>query len=227
VTSSLDALPPFNPPYLLSGSALVAVGFWRTSGPSAPVSGFRAFCLFGWEVGVLILSDYQQPPSELPLRYHEVIAARLVHRGLRLASQPFEMVLDEELPVELGRLHYGLPKRLDPALRGEVDAASRGRCFRGEQLEIAWRERNLLMQWLSLPLRLLFALGVWLFTRWVDVLGVGVERKSARIALVPREVGSAVTLRSAQLAGARLFSVWSAHFNRIDTHLGPPKEPEA
>jgi hypothetical protein len=171
---------------------------------------------------VLIIYHYTKPPAELPLRYHEVIAARLVRDGAWLAAQPFDMVLDQELPVKLGQEHYGLPKRYDPTLR--VRDHDRDSFCRGQSCSVSWQQRGALLQLLTLPLRFSFATGVWLFTHLVDVLGTGPLAKRARIALRPHALGDLVQVREAEVGPAQFHAVWAGYFTGMTTRLGRPRE---
>ena len=219
--SDLADLPPFAPPYVLAGTCRVHVGLWERAAHDPP-RGFRDLRLFGRPVAVVITSHYTEPPRELPIRYHEVIAASLVRRGLSIVAVPFDMVLDEQTPVDLGRLHYALPKRLDAALAVEESAArfsvvARDLALRGEA-------HGALASFCALPIRVGFALAVRLVTASIDVLGVTYPpAQRARIALRPRGVGRSWRAQPSEAGGIPLRTLWCQSWGWTATHLGAPR----
>lgn len=179
--------------------------------------------LFGRQLGILIASDFERPPRELPIRYREVIAAIVVRRGLTLRSLPFDMLLDDPTPVELGRLHYGLPKRLDTSTVVEMDAAHLAAS--ASDMAIRAQSHGVAASLFALPLRLSFGLGVRLLTRWIEVLGTadGPARR-ARIALTPSGLGTSFRDVSVAVGGRELQTTWCQSWRLVSTHLGAPHE---
>src|SRR3954469_3704851 len=163
-------LPPFDPPYVLAGSFLALVGLWDRGEAHPAPPGFRPLRLFGRTAAIVIANHYTEPPAELPIRYHEVIAASLVRRGLEIAAMPFDMVLDEQVPVDLGRQHYGLPKRLDAGLG--IDDPPSAFTATAHDLEPRTEARGALANACALPLRLAFNMAVRAITASIDILGV-------------------------------------------------------
>ncbi|OJY31401.1 MAG: hypothetical protein BGO98_15130 [Myxococcales bacterium 68-20] len=221
--TSAGAWGEFDPPYELAGRAFIAVGTWRTDAPIGPPDGYTPMRLFGRQLGILIASDFERPPRELPIRYREVIAAIVVRRGLTLRSLPFDMLLDDPTPVELGRLHYGLPKRLDTSTVVDMDAAHLAAS--ASDMAIRARCHGVAASLFALPLRLSFGLGVRLLTRWIEVLGTadGPARR-ARIALTPSGVGTSFRDVSIAVGGRELQSLWCQSWTLVSTHLGAPHE---
>ncbi len=219
--TDLADLPPFAPPYLLAGTCRVHVGLWERAAHDPP-RGFRDLRLFGRPVAVVITNHYTEPPPELPLRYREVIAASLVRRGLSIAAVPFDMVLDQQTPVDLGRLHYALPKRLDATFVVEESAArfsvaARGLALRGEA-------HGALASFCALPIRVGFALAVRLLTASIDVLGVTYPpAQRARITLRPRGVGQSWRAQPSEAGGIPLRTLWCQSWGWTATHLGAPR----
>lgn len=212
----------FAPPYELAGSAFVAVGTWARAPTLSVPPGFSPLRVFGRHVGVVVASDFERPPAELPIRYREVIAAIVVRRGAELMSMPFDMVLDNPMPVELGRLHYGMPKRLDATM--SVETRRRRWTMRGGDVHIDAIAHGPAARASLLPVRAAFALGVRLLTRRIEVLGAssGASRH-ARIALTPRGLGASFRRVSAVVQGNELRAVWSQSWRWTSTLLGPPR----
>ena len=133
------------------------------------------------------------------------------------------MLLDDPTPVELGRLHYGLPKRLDRSMVVEIDPAHLA--ARASDLEIRARAHGLAASIFALPLRLSFGLGVRLLTRWTEVLGTadGPARR-ARIALTPGGLGTSFHDVSIAVGGRELRSMWCQSWSVVSTLLGAPRE---
>jgi hypothetical protein len=216
------SLGPFEPPYAFGGSALLVFGRVRgVESTRAAPEGFSPLTGAGGQLGIIILSDYLEPPAELPLRYRELIMARLVRRRLTFAAQALDMVLDAELPVELGRRHYDLPKRYDAGLCVEDEGAA-GSCT-GADAALGWRERHALVQLLLLPFRLLVALLLVLFTTCSCVFGAGARPRRARIVLLPRALGRVVRVAPARLGGLVFSPLFALRFARIATRLGTPR----
>ncbi len=219
--TELADLPPFAPPYLLAGTCRVHVGLWDRAAHDPP-RGFRDVRFFGRPVAVVITNHYTEPPQELPIRYHEVIAASLVRRGLAVAAVPFDMVLDEPLPVDLGRLHYALPKRLDPTLAIEEGAAT----FRAvaRDLALAGEAHGALTSLCALPIRAGFTLAVQAITASIDVLGVTYPpAQRARIALRPRGLGRSWRAKPSEAGGIPLRTLWCQSWGWTATDLGAPR----
>lgn len=222
VDEALDDLPPFAPPYVLAGSCLVAVGLWNDAGgmPGVP-PGFEPVRLFGRPVAVVIANHYTEPPAELPIRYHEVIAASLARRGATIVASPFDMVLDERVPVALGRLHYGMPKRFDAALHVERNMARF--TATAHDLELRARRHGPIASALALPARLGFALAVRAITASIDVTGVAYPPgRRARIALAPRGLGTGARIERGVVGGHRLQALWCQSWDVTSTNLGAP-----
>jgi hypothetical protein len=219
--TELADLPPFAPPYVLAGTCRVHVGLWERAAHDPP-RGYRAVQLLGRPMAVVITNHYTEPPEALPIRYHEVIAAALVRRGLAFAAVPFDMVLDEQLPVDLGRLHYGLPKRLDATFAVEESA----RTFRAvaRDLALAGEAHGPLASFCALPVRIGFALAVRLITASIDVLGVTYPpAQRARIALRPRGIGQSWRARPSEAGGIPLRTLWCQSWTWTATDLGAPR----
>ena len=206
---SMEDLPPFRPPYLLGGSVLAIVGFWQCA-----IEARRG-------LGALLLSHYQEPPPELPVRYHEVIGARVRWARGSIVAEPFAMVLDAELPVELGKLHYGLPKRFETGLQVRTTADG-GRCESGAALQLDWAAYPAWRQTLGLPLRLGGELALRLFTRTVDIRGIGPPVTCARIALRPQTRPRWVSISQVRLDGCSLRPLVGLFFRHVTTELGAP-----
>jgi len=227
VDETLEDLPPFAPPYVLGGSCLVAVGLW--SGEAAVPAGFRPVRLFGRPIAVVIANHYTEPPSELPIRYHEVISASLARRGTTVVAAPFDMVLDERVPVALGRLHYGMPKRFDATLLVENAVENAGAqsatsfSATARDLEIHGRFLGPLASALALPIRLAFALAVRAITATIDVTGAAYPpARRARIALAPRGVGTGARIETCIAKGQTLHPLWCQSWDFTSTNLGAP-----
>lgn len=212
---------PFAPPYVLAGAAFVVVGLWRDDVVTETPPGFSPLRLLNRPLGVIVGTSYEHPPRELPIRYREIIAAAVVRRGVSLMSLPFDMLLDDPTPVELGRLHYGLPKRLDPTLSVRID--ERGVSVHGAETAIEAGTAGLGTRVLSLPLRLAFAAGVRLITKRLEVLGAadGPVRR-ARIALTPKGIGDGLRPVAATVGGRELQAMWCQSWGFTSTWLGPP-----
>ena len=218
--TDLADLPPFAPPYVLAGTCRVHVGLWDRD-PHDPPRGFRAVRLLGRPVAVVISNHYTEPPAELPIRYHEVIAASLVRRGLAISAVPFDMVLDAPTPVDLGRLHYALPKRLDPTLAIEESAARFAATAR--DLALRGEAHAPLASLCALPIRIGFALAVRLVTASIDVLGVTYPpAQRARIALRPRGIGQSWRAQPSEAGGIPLRTLWCQSWSWTVTDLGAP-----
>ena len=220
-TSDVDetALPPFAPPYVLSGSCLVAVGLWSSDTPVP--SGFAPIRVLGRPVAVMIASHYTEPPSALPIRYHEVIAATLARRGTTIVASPFDMVLDAAIPVDLGRLHYGMPKRLDPTLRFEATRSAW--TATAQELVLDARFHGPLASALAVPVRFAFALGVRAITASIDVMGAAYPpARRARIALTPRGLGKSAQVLCGSSNDRRLSALWCQSWDFTRTNLGAP-----
>ena len=86
---------PFEPPYELGGSAFVAIGTWKRDVAQAAPAGFSPLRLFGRQLGILVGSNFERPPEELPIRYREIVAATVVRRWLPPAGQERTPVHDE------------------------------------------------------------------------------------------------------------------------------------
>lgn len=229
--TSAVALPPFEPPYVLAGSCLVVVGLWNDDGalPKAQANegaqaplGFRPIRLFGRTAAVLILNHYTEPPKELPIRYRELISASLFRRGLEIAAVPFDMVLDAQVPVDLGRQHYGLPKRLDTSF--VVDETATGLAATAHDLELRARPHGAIASACALPIRVGFALAVRAITASIDVLGVAYPpTRRARIALRPRGIGRSFAVTACTSNGVALRGLWCQSWRWTATWLGPPR----
>lgn len=215
---------PFEPPYALGGAMVVIVGTWAAP-PALPVperlAGYRPVRVFGALLGIIVGSDFQQPPEALPIRYHEVIASVLVRRGLRFASLPFDMRLDAPVPVELGHRHYSMPKQLDPDL--EVHVTPDAVRIRGS-VDVDARVHATLLRLLLLPLSLCVTLGVWAVTHLTDVIGAADQpTRAARVALTPAGLGRSYALRLSTFAGLPLRPLWCQGYAHCTTVLGRPR----
>ncbi|MDB4946508.1 MAG: hypothetical protein JWP97_6042 [Labilithrix sp.] len=169
----------------------------------------------------MIANHYTEPPAELPIRYHEVVSASLVRRGLAVLAAPFDMVLDAELPVELGRQHYGMPKRLAPELR--LVQSSGAVSAHAQDLDLEAREHGAIVSALAWPLRVAFGLGVRLVTGSLDVVGDAYPpAQRARIALVPRGAGRSHRLGACTAQGHGLRALWCQAWDFTTTVLGAP-----
>jgi hypothetical protein len=214
-------LPPFRPPYVLAGSCLALVGSWDRDVHEAP-RGFRHVRFFGRTAAIVIANHYTEPPVEMPLKYREVIAASLVHRGLEVAAVPFDMVLDEQLPVDLGKEHYALPKRLDPSF--VVDETGGDFSARARDLALGAQAHGAVASVLGVPIRLAFGLAVRAITSSIDVLGVASSpRERARIALRPRGLGRSMRVTACTSNGVALRTIWCQSWAWTSTWLGPPR----
>ncbi|MDB4939459.1 MAG: hypothetical protein JWP87_6431 [Labilithrix sp.] len=217
-------LPPFRPPYVLAGSCLALVGVWDRD-VHAPPDGFRPVRLFGRTAAVVIANHYTEPPAEMPLRYREVIAASLVRRGLEVAAVPFDMVLDQQLPVDLGRQHYALPKRLDTTF--VVDESARAFNAHAHDLALEARTHGVVASVFAVPIRIAFALAVRAITASIDVLGdAGSPHERARIKLRPRGIGRSMRVTACTSRGVALRTVWCQSWSWTSTWLGPPSPLE-
>ena len=212
----------FDPPYTLGGSAFLALGYWRQDAPVTPPPGFAPVKLLGRQLGIVVGSSFDEPPAELPIRYREVIAAIVVRHGASLRSMPFDMLLDEAAPVTLGRMHYGLPKRLDPSMFVSIDEARLHAS--GADMAIAGHAHGRAARALTLPLRMMMTVGVRLLTRRIEVLGTadGPARK-AKIALTPRGAGRSFGDVSITFGSTDLESLWCQSWSFTSTWLGPPR----
>ena len=211
----------FDPPYELAGSAFVAVGTWTRDVAAHLPSGFMPVRLFGRPVGVVVGSDFAEPPKELPIRYREVIAAIVVRRGAEPMALPFDMILDAPTPVELGRRHYGMPKRLDASML--VESGDGRWSAWGDDVKIDAVAHGTFARLSLLPVRAAFSLGVRLLTRHIEVLGTAHGRsRSARIALTPRGVGASYRGASIVVRNNELRPAWCQAWRWSSTHLGPP-----
>lgn len=220
-TTTTHVSGPFEPPYVLAGAAFVVVGRWRNDVATEKPPGFSTLRLVDRPLGVVVGTAYEHPPRELPIRYREIIAATVVRRGVSLMSLPFDMLLDDPTPVELGRLHYGLPKRLDPTLALRID--HNGISVRGAETSIEARMGSVGARVLALPLRVAFAAGVRLVTRRLEVLGTADGRgRQARIALTPKGIGDGLRPVSAVVGGQELQAMWCQSWEFTSTWLGPP-----
>ncbi|CAN5877455.1 hypothetical protein BH11MYX4_BH11MYX4_15340 [soil metagenome] len=218
--TELDDLPPFDPPYLLAGTCLAVVGLWDRAAHDPPL-GFRPVRLFGRPAAVVIANHYTEPPAALPIRYREVIAASLVRRGLSFSAVPFDMVLDEALPVELGRLHYALPKRLDATLAVHQQPGTFAAT--ASDLELRASSHGGIASACALPIRVAFALAVRAVTASIDVLGVThPPSKRARIALRPRGIGQSWRVTAGRAGGIPLRTLWCQSWSWTATDLGAP-----
>jgi hypothetical protein len=214
-------VPPFRPPYVLAGSCLALVGLWDRDVHEAP-SGFDHVRLFGRPAAVVIANHYTEPPAELPIRYHEVIAASLVRRGLEIAAAPFDMVLDAQVPVDLGRQHYALPKRLDPSF--VVDETAGSFSATAHDLALGAQAHGALASVCALPIRIAFSLAVRAITASIDVLGVAYPpQERARIALRPRGIGRSMRVTACTSKGVALRTMWCQSWAWTSTWLGPPR----
>lgn len=170
---------------------------------------------------VVIATTYERVPDELPIRYREIIFAIVARRGAELVSVPFDMVLDARAPTELGVLHYGLPKRFDEDLC--FDLGDEGLRVSAPSIALRADAVCAFTSVCSLPVRLLAALGVRLFTSRVDVLGAAhPPPRRARIALVPEGVGRVLRVREATFDGASMRAVWCQAWRWTTTNLGAP-----
>jgi hypothetical protein len=220
-------LPPFRPPYELSGSAVVVVGTWDGEIPATLPAGYRPVRLLGRPAGTVVACHYERPPKELPVRYHEVIAACIARRGLDAVSVPFDMTLDAELPVELGRTHYGLPKRFDAGLRLDIERA-RVSARAGSGLDVRAEAHGALASACAIPVRLAFSLGVRAITSALDVLGAArAPAIRARIALRPAGLGTSARVEVCRVGGATLRAAWCQAWSWTTTWLGPPRDAAA
>lgn len=203
------------------------LGYWRATPDTPPperLRGYRPLRIAGRHLAVVIASDFERPPPELPIRYQEVIAATLVRRGLRLSALPLSMWLNEPLPVELGHTHYSMPKRLDPQL--EVTLT-------GPELRLGGLPRadgDVVPGWLAalcMPLSLLLWLGLWLGSRLTPVIGAAdLPVRSVVIGLSPHSPGRPVRISQAQMDGLQLRVLWSQRYAFNETNLGPPRQLE-
>lgn len=216
-------LAPFAPPYVLGGRSSVMVGFVAKDGVAIPPlpRGFRPVGVGGRLVVVVVATKYERVPEELPIRYHEVIFAIAARRGCELASVPFDMVLDAREPTDLGVLHYGLPKRFDEAL--SFDLGPRGLRVSAPSVALRADAAGAFVSACLLPVRLLAALGVRLFTSRVDVLGAAhPPPRRARIALEPEGTGRVLRVREATFGGVSMAPVWCQAWRWTTTRLGAP-----
>lgn len=220
MTSATD-LPPFRPPYVLAGSCLALVGVWDRDVHTLP-DGFRPVRLFGRTVAIVIATHYTEPPVAMPIPYREVIAASLVRRGLEIAAAPFDMVLDEQVPVDLGRLHYALPKRLDASF--VVDETAGDFTATARDLALRAHAHGRLAAVCALPMRVAFALAVRKITESIDVLGAAcAPHQRARVALFPRGIGRSMHVTACTSNGVALRALWCQSWAWTSTWLGPPR----
>jgi hypothetical protein len=128
VTAVPPALDDFHPPYHLGAFGCALVGVWDGAPAlaSEDLGGFEPVRWRGGYVGAAFVLRYDRPPADYPVAYNEVILAYVVRRSLRWAAMPFDLVLDNEFYVDAGRLHYHLPKRLDPTLQIDVERDAAG-----------------------------------------------------------------------------------------------------
>ncbi|MBC7171084.1 MAG: hypothetical protein H5U40_01580 [Polyangiaceae bacterium] len=211
---------------MLGGGALLLVGTWAEDPPLSPLlraaRGFEPVELIGQKAGVLWVSDFDEPPAEMPVRYREVIAAVLCRRGLALGALPFEMVLDATLPTELGHLHYGLPKRFDAEMRVSIDTESP--FVHAEGVRIEARVCSAATQVAALPLRAAFAIGARLFTATVPAIGAAdPPARRAFVALRPSGLGRAVVVSHAEVGGVALRPLFAVRYAHVRTRLGAPR----
>lgn len=220
--TEVSDLPPFDPPYDLSGRCFVLAGAWEGDVPARPPAGFRVVRLLGRPAALVVACDYERPPAALPLRYREVIAATVARRGLELVALPFDMVLDERLPVELGHLHYGLPKRFDPGLVVRFDAE--GLRARAGGLALEAPPRGRVSQVLGTPLRALATKVVHAATASLDVVGTSTDTpRRSRIVLSPEGPGTGYGAPTGSVGDAKLVGLWAQAWRWTLTWLGPPR----
>ena len=216
-------LPPFRPPYELAGRCLAIVGLWERPAPAA--HGFAPIRVAGRPLGMVVVSDFEHPPEAMPIRYREVIAAQVARRGADVVVLPFDMILDEPLPVDLGREHYALPKRFDPTITVELEGARR--TVRATEVDVEALAHGPLLRVCALPVRVVFSLAMRLVTSSVDVLGVASEpARRARIALRPQGIGDGLRVKRGIVGGAGIRSLWSQSWQFTSTWLGPPRALE-
>lgn len=216
-------LAPFAPPYVLGGRTTVMIGFVAKDGLALPPlpRGFRPVGVGGRRLVVVVVTDYERVPEELPIRYHEVVFAVVARRGRELVSVPFDMVLDAREPTDLGVLHYGLPKRFDAT--SSFDLGPPGLRVSARAIALRADDAGAVVSACSLPARLLATFGVRLFTSNVDVLGAAhPPPRRARIALEPEGSGRVLRVREATFGGVAMTAVWCQAWRRATTHLGAP-----
>jgi len=217
---TLADLPAFNPPYFMGGSALVAVVLCTAPRTiHSPTMVHSGHAPARWRIRVLIVSDYTRPPAALPLRYHELIVAKLGVGCSGLYAEPTTMVLDSELPVALGRRHYAMPKEYDPSLTVACSAAATHLTSRA--ITLTFGPAGWLAQWLSGPLRLALTLAVFLFTRLVPVLGRAGPLTRALVVLRPRTLARLAWVR-AELEGSTLRPLLACLLDDVQTELCTP-----
>lgn len=220
--TEVSDLPPFEPPYDLSGRCFVLAGAWAGDVPAPSAEGFRLVRFLGRPAAVVIACDYERPPPELGVRYREVIAATVARRGLDLVALPFDMALDHTLPVTLGHEHYGLPKRFDGSLAVTFEGGHLR--ARGDGLDLEAARLGGLGQVAGWPLRAFAAQVVHAVTANVDVLGAAPPpAKRARIVLRPDGAGEGYGPPRGTVGGARLVGAWAQAWRWTSTWLGPPR----
>jgi len=118
-------------PWDLYGHGLVTVGLLPAQGLSSP-PGTRLVTFRGRAVVGAVLLQYTAPS---PLTYHELMAAVLVRRGLRLFVHIPDIWVDSPASRAGGRALWAIPKELaefeDRGLRAVGIASARLRRIRG------------------------------------------------------------------------------------------------
>jgi hypothetical protein len=221
------ALPAFDPPYFLGGSAFIAVCLAHAprdgaahdithSGPNvnAEQVRLRGLC-------VLVVADYTAPPAALPIAYCELIVAKLALTLRGLVSRPLVMRLDADAPVALGIEHYAMPKQYDPSL--QLDSQRGHTALRGAGITLSFATRPSVLARLCAPLCALFTLGLYAFTRLVPVLSERAGRSvRARVVLHPRARAELVRLEWGQIGQSVLRPLLVLRLPRVFSELGAP-----
>src|SRR5690606_34307864 len=118
-------------PWDLHGHGLVTVGLLPAAGLTAP-PGTRLVTFRGRAVVGAVLLRYTEPS---PLTYHELMAAVVVRRGLRLFVHIPDIWVDSPVSRAGGRSLWAIPKELaefeDQGLRARGIAAARLHRIRG------------------------------------------------------------------------------------------------
>lgn len=96
-------------PWRLNAHAFVGVSLIRAAGlPLAP-PGTKPISIFGRAIVSMAFFVYEEPS---PLTYHEVMATRLVRRGLRPCVNILHIWVDSEASRDGGRALWAIPKDL-------------------------------------------------------------------------------------------------------------------
>lgn len=226
MTPSPAALPAFDPPYFLGGSAFIAVCYARPArGANVPSPVHLGHDLEGSPsvrgLCVIVVARYTAPPAALPVSYCELIVSKLGVSLRGLVSRPLWMRLDAQLPVAMGIEHYAMPKRFDASLSLVEDEGAVA--LTGRELSLAFRASAHALSWLLAPLAALLALGAYGFTRLVPVLCESGERSvRSHVVLHPRARAVPGTLVRRSLGDAELWPLLAFRLPRVFTELGPP-----